>query len=70
MTYLLKKFAILDKDHINVTDDYAILIPSYVVLDNMLADVIAELNITTNLVVIYDKKYRMFLGVKFFDSLF
>ena len=47
-----------DDDQITVTDNYVVMIPSYIVFDNMLHDFVEGLNITTDIMVIYDEKYR------------
>ncbi|KAI6240026.1 hypothetical protein M3Y99_00486300 [Aphelenchoides fujianensis] len=47
-----------DDDHITITDNYVVMIPAYVVFDNMLHDFIASLNVTGELTIIYDEKYQ------------
>lgn len=43
-------------------DNYVVMVPSYIVFDNMLRDFIKSLNITTDITVIYDQKYRIELN--------
>lgn len=43
----------------NATDNFVSLIPSYVVFDNMLIELISALNITTQIVILYDNHYGM-----------
>ncbi|KAI6185504.1 Protein CBR-GLR-7 [Aphelenchoides besseyi] len=38
--------------------NYAVMVPSFVVFDNMLDDMIQALEIKTNIIVIYDEKYQ------------
>ncbi|KAI6212828.1 hypothetical protein M3Y94_00075200 [Aphelenchoides besseyi] len=38
--------------------NYAVMVPSFVVFDNMLDDMMQALDITTNVTVIYDENYR------------
>ncbi|KAI6188571.1 CRE-GLR-7 protein [Aphelenchoides besseyi] len=46
-----------ENDQITVTDNYAIMVPSYIVFDNLLYDYIKSMNITSETTVIYDEKY-------------
>lgn len=38
-------------------DNYAVLIPAYIVMDNILEELIPALNITSELVIIHDSHY-------------
>ncbi|KAI6215439.1 Protein CBR-GLR-7 [Aphelenchoides besseyi] len=46
-----------ENDQITVTDNYVIMVPSYIVFDNMLYDYIKSMNITSETIAIYDEKY-------------
>lgn len=47
-------------DALTVTENYVVMVPSFIVFDNMLQPYITELNITGTLTVIFDEKYRKF----------
>ncbi|KAI6238911.1 Protein CBR-GLR-7 [Aphelenchoides fujianensis] len=48
----------VDENDTNSNQNYAVMIPSFVVFDNMLDDMLQALEITTNLTVIYDEQYQ------------
>jgi homospermidine synthase len=43
------------------TEQYIEMVPSYMVFNNILSDLISRLGITNEITVIYDEKYRKFL---------
>ncbi|KAI6220068.1 Protein CBR-GLR-7 [Aphelenchoides fujianensis] len=48
----------VDENDTTSNQNYAVMIPSFVVFDNMLDDLLQALEITTNITVIYDEQYQ------------
>lgn len=41
----------------SVPDNFAVIVPSYIVFDNMLDELVSSMNITDELTVLYDEQY-------------
>ncbi|CAD5215980.1 unnamed protein product [Bursaphelenchus okinawaensis] len=46
-----------DEPQSTITDNYVILVPSYLVFDNLLADFVNAMNVTSEITVIYSEEY-------------
>ncbi|KAI1725677.1 ligand-gated ion channel domain-containing protein [Ditylenchus destructor] len=56
----------VDSTDVGITDNYIVMVPSFVVFDNILFEVINQLNITSKITVVYDKFFSEIMHLEKF----